>query len=163
MNSRISIIQMTIILGVIYLALTGNFQLVNILFGFLLGFGISLLVRPEGLAITWRKLPLALLSALRYLGILFLDMLKSGFQVGRIILSPRLPINPGIITIEADCQSELNTALTAHNLTLTPGELVIEMDNHGELFVHCLDVNQSERYIRDIRSIRKNLLNKIFE
>ncbi len=163
MNSRTSIIQMTVLLGFIYLALTGNFQPINILFGFLLAFGISLLVRPEGLAISWRRLPLALLSALRYLSILFLDMLKSGIQVGRIILSPKLPLNPGIITIEADCKSELNSALTAHNLTLTPGELVVEMDNYGELFVHCLDVNQSEQHIRDIRSIRKNLLNKIFE
>jgi len=65
--------------------------------------------------------------------------------------------------IEADCQSELSTALTAHNLTLTPGELVIEMDNRGELFVHCLDESQSERYIRDVREIRKNLLSKIFD
>jgi multicomponent Na+:H+ antiporter subunit E len=154
---------LTFILTVIYLAITGNVQPVNILFGFLIGIGISFLVRLEGLEIAWRRLPLVLLSALRYVGILFLDMLKSGVQVGLVILNPRLPINPGIIMIEADCQSELSTALTAHNLTLTPGELVIEMDNHGELFVHCLDESQSERYIKDVREIRRNLLSKIFE
>ncbi len=163
MGSQISFIQMTFILTVIYLALTGNVQPVNILIGFLIGIGISILVRPEGLEIAWKRFPLAMVSALRYMGILLLDMLKSGVQVGLVILNPRLPINPGIIMIEADCQSELSTALTAHNLTLTPGELVIEMDNRGELFVHCLDESQSERYIRDVREIRKNLLSKIFD
>jgi len=88
MGSQISFIQMTFILTVIYLALTGNVQPVNILIGFLIGIGISILVRPEGLEIAWKRFPLAMVSALRYMGILLLDMLKSGVQVGLVYLIP---------------------------------------------------------------------------
>jgi len=78
-------------------------------------------------------------------------------------LNRRLSIDPGIVVIDAGCESELNLALTAHNLTLTPGELVVEMDDQGDLFVHCLDAGQSETYAQEARQLRRKLLSKIFE
>lgn len=163
MGAVTSAIQMTLVIGVIYLGLTGNLEIANLVTGLLIGAGISLLVRPKSLSIDWGRLPIALWSILRYLGVLLLDLIKSGIQVGGIILSPRLKIDPGIVNIEAGCKSELATALSAHALTLTPGELVVEMDDDGHLFVHCLDVNNSTKYAAEAQSLRRELLSKIFE
>lgn len=158
-----SMLQMTILTCVIYTALTGNLQPANIITGLLIGGIISLLIRPQKLSIAWRRLPLALWSLARYLVVLFIDLAQSGVQVGRMILNPRLPINPGIITIDTDCQSELSTALSAHALTLTPGELVVEMDDLGKLYVHCLNVEKSEQYVAEAQQLRQDLLENIFE
>jgi multicomponent Na+:H+ antiporter subunit E len=154
---------MTFVIGVIYLALTANLEPANLVAALLIGIAISVLVRPQQLTIAWRRLPLALWSILRYLGILILDLVKSGIQVGRIILNPRLPIDPGIVVIDAGCQSELGTALSAHAMTLTPGELVVEMDDQGLLFVHCLDASKSAQYVAEAQDLRQDLLSKIFE
>jgi len=162
-QNRYSIVQMAFLLWIVYLALTANLESVNLIFGILISLGISFLIQPQRLSIAWERTPLAIVSGFRYLGVLIMDMIKSGIQVGKIILTPGLPINPGIIEINAGCQSELNTALTAHNLTLTPGEIVLEMDDQGILFVHCLDTRQSEQYITEIKKLRKELLSNIFE
>lgn len=163
MNPRTSAIQMTLLIAVIYLALTANLELSNLVAAVLIGMAISWLIRPRQLIIAWQRLPLALWSLLRYLGILMLDLVKSGIQVGGIILHPRLPIDPGIVMIDANSQSELGTALSAHALTLTPGELVVEMDDQGLLFVHCLDAGKSAQYVAEAQELRQELLSKIFE
>lgn len=163
MGGVTSAIQMTLTVGVVYLALTGNLELANLATGLLIGAGISLLVRPQRLSIRWGRLPIALWSILRYLGVLFMDLIKSGIQVGGIILSPRPKIDPGIANIDASCKSELATALSAHAMTLTPGELVVEMDDDGHLFIHCLNVSNSAQYAAEAQSLRRELLSKIFE
>ncbi len=163
MKNLTSSIQKAIILSIVYLLITGNFELINWVVAFLVGLGVSLLVPAQALYISWAGLPAALWAGLRYLGTLIVDMLSSGFQVARIILNPSLPINPGIVDIDAGCQSELSTALSAHAISLTPGELVIEMDDQGHLFTHCLDVTKSKEYGDAARQIRKELLIKIFE
>lgn len=163
MIGRKSIVQMSLIIFVIYLALTDNIEPSNLVIGLLIGAMISLLIRPKNLSITWRRLPEALWAFLRYLGILMLDLAQSGYQVGRILLSPNLPINPGISTIDTDCQTELSSALSAHSITLTPGELVVEMDDQGMLYVHCLNVEKTAQYAAMAQQMRRDLLSKIFQ
>lgn len=163
MKNPTASIQKTIILSIVYLLITGNFEFINWVVAFLIGLGVSMLVPAQSLYISWTRLPAALWAGLRYLGTLVLDMLGSGFQVARIILNPSLPINPGIVDIETGSQSELSTALSAHAISLTPGELVIEMDDQGHLYTHCLDVSKSKEYGESARQIRKELLIKIFE
>lgn len=163
MGALTSALQMTLVIGVIYLMLTANPDLTNVVAGLLIGAGVSSLLQPRQLSIGWRRLPLALWSILRYLGVLIMDLVKSGIQVGGIILSPQLPIDPGIVAIDTGCESELATALSAHAMTLTPGELVVEMDDQGLLYVHCLDASKSTQYAAEAQSLRRELLSKIFE
>lgn len=163
MGALTSALQMTLVIGVLYLMLTANLELSNVVAGLLIGAGVSSLLQPRQLSIDWRKLPLALWSILRYLGVLIMDLVKSGIQVGRIILSPQLPIDPGIVAIDTSCESELATALSAHAMTLTPGELVVEMDDQGLLYVHCLEASKSTQYAAEAQSLRRELLSKIFE
>lgn len=163
MGTLNSSVQMAILILVIYLMLTGNPEPANVVAGLIIGAGISLLVRPKALSFDWKRLPLALWSLLRYLGVLFVDMIQSAIQVARMLLNPDLPIKPGIVAIDAGCHSELGTALSAHAITLTPGEMVLGMDDQGTLYVHCLDASQSAVYIAEAQKLRQELLSKIFE
>ncbi len=157
------IAQMTLVLWVIYVLITGNFEIRNLVVGLLIGLIISLLVRPQQLAIRWRNLPVGLWSIFRYLLHLVWDLFISSLQVAGIILKPELPINPGIVEIDASCQSELSAALNAHALTLTPGELVVEMDDEGRLFAHALDTQKTMQVAKQVQDLRRDLLSKIFE
>ena len=100
---------------------------------------------------------------LRYVLVLVYDLIVSGIQVARIVLNPSLPIKPGIVAIHSTCWSEDATALNAHAITLTPGELVVEMSEDGTMYTHCLDASKSEEVLEQAQTMRVELLEKIFE
>lgn len=158
-----NIVQMSLGLWLVYLMATWNFEPSNLVVGLLIGIIISLLIRPQKLAIRWRNLPLGVWSMFRYLLHLIWDLFLSSLQVAKIILTPGLSINPGIVEIDASCQSELSAALNAHALTLTPGELVVEMDDEGRLFAHSLDTQKTTQLAVQVQELRRDLLSKIFD
>ena len=150
------------ILAVIYLALTGNLQLSNIVLGVLVAGLAALLLRPQRGRMELRRLPAAVWATARYIAILIMDVVKSGVTVARIVLDPALPIRPGIIAIGSGCDSELGAALSAHALSITPGELVIGIDEDGVMYTHCLDATHSAEYVAEAQAMRRDLLSKIF-
>lgn len=146
----------------VYLELSSNFELSNIVVGLMIVTGIVKLIRPRRLPTDLRRLPSSVLALMRYLVKLVYDVLASGIQVARIVMDPALPIKPGIVSISSECESEMGTALSAHAITLAPGEMVVEMDEKGVMYTSCLDTTNSEKYIEDAQKIRKDLLQKIF-
>lgn len=155
-------VRTILILLAVYLALTGNLQPSNIVLGVLVAGAASLLLRPQPGRMDVRRLPAAAWALVRYIAILGLDVVKSGVGVARIVLDPRLPIRPGIVAIESGCDSELATALSAHALSITPGELVIGIDDAGVMYTHCLDATHAAEYADGAQKMRRTLLSKIF-
>jgi multicomponent Na+:H+ antiporter subunit E len=150
-----------IVLLILYLAITGNLQFSNMVLGGIVATLAIVLLRPQPGRFTLRRLPVALLASIRYLVILIADIISSGIAVARVVLNPALPIRPGIIAIPSGCESELATALSAHALSVTPGELVIGIDEQGVLYTHCLDATHAADYIAQAQAMRRNLLSKI--
>lgn len=149
-------------LWLVYLVLTGNYEWRNVLAGLVFGFGIMALIRPRVRKIEVRRLPQMFVAVIRYLIILAYDLVTSGLQVARIVLSPSLPISPGIISIPTDCHSEFSVALSAHAVSVSPGELVIEIDDQGVMYTHVLDATRKSAYVQEAQQIREGLLRKIF-
>lgn len=145
----------------VYLGLTANFEFSNLFLGFLLAVGITVLIQPERSSIDIRRVLIFLWSFIQYLGILIYDLIKSGIIVARIVLSPSLPIRPGIVAIPTELSSDWAVALNAHALTLTPGEMVIEIDENGILYTHCLDATHADEYIQEAQTLRQKLLRNI--
>lgn len=152
-----------ILLTLAYLAFTANLELLNVLAGVIVASLVVLLIRPQPRKVSWRQFPRAAFSLGRYVLLLVYELVVSGIQVARILLNPSLPISPGIIAIHSDCRSEMATALNAHAITLTPGELVVEMSEDGVMYTHCLDATQSEEVVEQAQTMRVELLEKIFE
>jgi multicomponent Na+:H+ antiporter subunit E len=103
-----------------------------------------------------------LLALARYLFVVATDAIKSGLVAARLVLDPALPVKPGIITIPSGCESELATALSAHAITLAPGEMVIEIGEDGAMYTHTLDATQAADYVAEAQHLRRELLRKIF-
>jgi multicomponent Na+:H+ antiporter subunit E len=153
---------MVIGLWLVYLALTANLEAANLVLGLLIAVGLTWLLQPNPLRIELRRLPSALLALGRYAIVVAWDVVKSGLGVARLLLDPALPIKPGIITIPSGCESELATALSAHAITLAPGEMVIEIGEDGMMYVHALDATRSAEYVAEAQRLRSSLLRKIF-
>lgn len=154
----------TIILSLlIYLALTMNLETSNIVAGLLLGAGVAVLTRPTRTHVPLRRLPQGIIAFFVYVALLALDVIRSGVNVARIVLDPKLPIRPGVIAIKSDMRSELGTALSAHAITITPGEMVIEIGDDGTMYTHCLDAVNSSAGADAAQAKRREMLEKIFD
>lgn len=150
-------------LWLLYLGLTAHFSVGNLIVGLLVALAATALLRPTtGASLNWRRLPGALLALAQYLLILARELIVSGFQVAVIVLTPSLPIRPGIIAIPSGCESELATALSAHSITLTPGEMVVEIDEDRVMYTHVLDVTHAEQHVANAQTMRRELLQRIF-
>jgi multicomponent Na+:H+ antiporter subunit E len=148
-------------LWLVYLALTANFRLNNLVLGLLIAIGLTLLMRPPHGTFELRRMPVALLALGRYLFVVLVDAVKSGIVAARLVLDPDLPVKPGIIAIPSGCDSELATALSAHAITLAPGEMVIEIGKDGVMYTHALDATRAEEYVQEAQHLRRELLRKI--
>jgi multicomponent Na+:H+ antiporter subunit E len=150
-------------LWLLYLALTANVELSNLVLDVLVAALVAALLRPVRQPPTVQQLPGALWALARYLVILIWDLIVSGVQVARIVLSPSLPIRPGIIAIPSGTASELGTALSAHAITVTPGQMVVEISDEGVMYTHVLDLTQSEAATHQAQVMRRDLLSRIFK
>lgn len=73
----------------------------------------------------------------RYWLWLLKEAAKANLAVAKVVLSPRLPIGPTVISIDASELPPVSQALLANSITLTPGTLSIDVDR-GVIEVHCL-------------------------
>lgn len=71
------------------------------------------------------------------LAVLIFNIVKSNIEVARIVLSRKMPIDPGFVTIKNPLKKELNQALFGNAITLTPGTLTVDM-NDEEIVIHGL-------------------------
>jgi multicomponent Na+:H+ antiporter subunit E len=65
------------------------------------------------------------------------EILKSGWQVTRIILDPRLPVSPTFVRFRPSQKTTVGLATHANSITLTPGTITVDAE-HDAFLVHAL-------------------------
>ena len=80
---------------------------------------------------------LALRALLSYWPWLVKEIVKSGWDVSRRILDPRLPVSPALARFKPSQTTVLGLVIHANSITLTPGTISVEV-NAGEFLVHAL-------------------------
>lgn len=75
--------------------------------------------------------------ALTYWPWLIIEIVKSAWDVSRIILNPRLPVSPTLIRVKTSQKTEVGVVVYANSITLTPGTISVDV-GHGEILVHAL-------------------------
>lgn len=73
----------------------------------------------------------------RYWGWLLKEIMYSSLAVSRIVLHPRLPVSPTMVTVDASRLPPVTQATLANSITLTPGTVTVDIDE-GLIEVHCL-------------------------
>ena len=78
-----------------------------------------------------------------YLGVFFTELVKANLDVARRVVSPKLPINPGIVKVKSKLKSKIGRLILANSITLTPGTFTIEVDGE-DFFIHWIDVETTD-------------------
>ncbi len=109
---------LNIFLALAWAALIGNFTPLNVLAGAVLGYGMMWVVQDVAGAKDYvRKVPMVLLLAVYF----FWELVVANFQVAGMVIFNRPRMQPGIIAIPLDIESDTEITLLANMITLTPG------------------------------------------
>lgn len=68
---------------------------------------------------------------------LAIEIVKSGWEVSRLIVHPKLPISPTLVRFRPSQRSTVGLVTHANSITLTPGTITIEAAS-TEFLVHAL-------------------------
>ena len=90
-------------------------------------------------------------------------MVKANLNVARIVLTPSLPINPGIVEFETKLTNEYAKMVLANSITLTPGTFTVDIVGN-KYYIHWLDVTVTDpdEVYKEIAEPFERILLKIF-
>jgi len=98
--------------------------------------------------------PKAILYSFLFLFTFIAELIKSNLDVARRVISPSLPINPGIVEFETKLTNDFAKMVLANSITLTPGTLTVEVKDDS-FFIHWIDVESD-----DINAATKEIVEK---
>ena len=98
--------------------------------------------------------PKSIVFMIAYFFVFLRELFKSNIDVARRVISPKLPINPGIVQVKTKLKTPLGRAFLANSITLTPGTLTVDMKDEF-FYIHWIDVTGS-----DVESASKAIVSK---
>lgn len=114
---------------------------------FVLGISVSLIVASLVDHILCRKENFRMMNPIRWVIMfgyaipLFLEMAKANIDVAYRIIKGE--IEPGIVKIEPDLETDLGLTFLANSITLTPGTLTVDVDEEkSEMYIHWIKVEE---------------------
>jgi multicomponent Na+:H+ antiporter subunit E len=136
-----SVLLLTLLL--FWVMLSGKITVDSLIIGIVVSLVITLLFR-HGLTFftELRFTPKAIITGFFYYGYFFRQLIKSNIKLAAIVLSPSLPINPGIVKVRTRLKTRMGRLMLANSITLTPGTLTVEIDGDW-LYVHCVTLESS--------------------
>jgi len=150
-------------LSLMWVAITGRVEWGSLLVGYIIAVLILTGLRRLGIRIEGYVTPRQIIALLRYSVLLFWNGLVSSIYVARMLLRPKIELKTGIVALNTGdtTPTQYLSALSAHGLNMTPGELVIDFGENGTLYVHCLDIENSRSRLELEQQKRIELLREI--
>ena len=110
-----------IMVFLIWLAFTSTFAAAEVITGIILSFIIAIYNYKYFTQIGLKSFgPRKLVLLAWYILVFIWALIKSNFNVARIVLTPSLPITPGIVEFESKLKSDFAKLVLANSITLTP-------------------------------------------
>jgi len=129
----------TVLLFILWMILTANFQTFNILVGITVSFSIALLYTKlfvhkafEFISPVWLVF---------YLFVLLKNLIISNIQISKRILSKDMNLSPAIVAVKTNLESDWKKLLLANSITLTPGTLTLDI-KEDTLFIHVIEYQE---------------------
>ncbi len=124
----------------IWLALTSNLGLQEVITGISASLMISLLLGSRYFELGLPPVSLKkIVFAIIYIFILFKEIILANFDVAYRVIHPKMPIKPGIVIIKTKLKSDIGKMMLANSITLTPGTFVLDIID-DRILIHWINV-----------------------
>ncbi len=141
-----NIVISSLILMTVWLLLNSNFEIVTLISGIVISVLLAFIFCTKCDVFTEVNItPKAFIYFISYFFVFAMELIKSNLDVARRVLTPSLPINPGIVEVKTKLKSKIGRMILANSITLTPGTLTIDI-KEDRLFIHWVDVESDDIY-----------------
>jgi multicomponent Na+:H+ antiporter subunit E len=146
-----------ILLTFVWVALTGSFESINFLFGFLLSFAILWVNNTDKSADKYFNVVPKVIAFVFFFAY---ELIKANMQVAYDVVTPKNYMRPGIVKYPLDAKTDLEIGLLANLISLTPGTLCLDVsDDKKVVYVHAMYIKDKESFIHGIKNgFEKRLL-----
>lgn len=101
--------------------------------------------REDGM---WLFKKFRIINLIVFIPIYLWELIKANFSVAIKSLSPNIDINPGIVKITTDLNSDYGLAMLSNCITLTPGTITMDIyedeDNKNSMYIHWIDATTED-------------------
>ncbi|MFK2826528.1 Na+/H+ antiporter subunit E [Bacillus sp. B190/17] len=142
-------ILLNFFLAFLWMFLQVSFDSKTFVIGYLIGLILIYIMRR----FFKTELYLRRVFAVIYLTLLFFkELFMANIDVLKVVLKPKLDMQPGIFALPTELKSDWEVTLLANLITLTPGTLVIDVsDDQKTLYIHAIDVPDVQDAINSIK------------
>jgi multisubunit Na+/H+ antiporter MnhE subunit len=149
--------------AIVWVAITGKTSLDSLGLGYIIGLFVIWLMERMDIRFTGVKSVDRIVALVTYVVTILWTSFVSSLHVARMVLRPKIELKTGVIRLNTGdlSESQMLTALSAHGINMTPGEMVIEIADGGDLYVHCIDLEESRPVIEQQQAKRLKLLRRI--
>lgn len=100
-----------------------------------------------------------IVRALSFLGFFSIELVRANLQVAREVITPRHTMQPAIIPMRVQVESDLEVSLLMGLLALTPGSLPVDLDRENRILViHLVHSPSAEASRRQVSRLERRLL-----
>lgn len=142
-----NVFYMNLLLALLWAALQADLTVTTTGVGFVFGFLL--------LSVIHRGYGSAVMGAIGFIIFLVKAIIVSSIQVAGYVIAPKLKLDQGIVAIPLAAHTDLEIALLASSITLTPGTLSVDVgrDAAGQrvLYVHNLVMGDAEDVRKTIK------------
>ncbi len=146
-----------LLLATCWVFLTGSFEVLNYLFGFVIGYLVIALV--HNLVPALQDYPQRLPRFIAFLVYFFRQLVLSNIKVASDIVTPPWHMKPGVVSFKLLAETDLEITLVSNFISLTPGTLVLDVsEDKTTLFVHAMFLHDEDQVQADLRQLEQRLL-----
>lgn len=164
----ITTLMQTLVLSIgfafVWVGVTGRANIESLLVGYVLSFLTLRLLYRYGVRFSIRLKLTQPLAFIQFGVIVIYNGLVSSIQLSRLLLNPKpIELRTAILKLETGdrTKSQLFAAFSAHAINLTPGELTVEFEDEGTLYIHCLDIETTRATLAREQARRMKLLQQM--
>ncbi|WP_350333355.1 Na+/H+ antiporter subunit E [Coralliovum pocilloporae] len=139
-----------VLMAIAWGAVTGSFDPVNLLFGFVLSMLALLLIREQIGTVGYFRRARKITGLA---GLFLYELVLSAVRVFVIVIRPDMNLKPAVFAYPLTVDRDFEITLLANLITLTPGTLSVDVsEDRKTLFVHAVDGADVDATIADIRN-----------
>ncbi|MCX8073694.1 MAG: Na+/H+ antiporter subunit E [Candidatus Binatia bacterium] len=149
-----------LLLAVLWVALTGQWSLSDLTFGWFLAYGVLWLTHPHGEGTYFARIPRVFRALLAFLWEIVLANLRVTYHV----FAPLERMRPGIVAVPLEVQSDAAITMLANAITLTPGTLSLDVSSDRQiLYVHGMRIADPVTFRAEIKSVLERHVKEVLE
>ncbi|MDR0229245.1 MAG: Na+/H+ antiporter subunit E [Flavobacteriaceae bacterium] len=143
---------LNLLLMFVWVALTGQLNYSNFIFGSVAGFFILWMLTRRSVNADkeyFYRVPKILIFVLYFL----YDMMEANLRVAIDVMTPNYHTTPGIIKYPLDAKTDFEITMLTNIIALTPGTMVIDIaDDKSYVYIHTMYLTDKKKFIKNLKA-----------